>query len=97
MTKSYKYSEEIREIRKLAKNKIIDILKEPQTTGSILKKIKKFYPDNCNDEFLCRCGKSITVYPEWKHQIRWAIQDLKYQTIIKFDQTSKTYSLIEKS
>ena len=97
MTKSYKYPDEIRKIRKLAKNQIIKFLKEPQTSSSILKEIKECYPDNCNDDLLCRCGKSVTHSPEWKHQVRWAIQDLKYQSIIQFNQNSKYYSLKNKS
>jgi len=90
-----KYSQSVTEIRKLAKNTIIEILKnKPLQSGEILARIEKKFPNQCNPEILCVCKGNKQERPEWQHQVLWAIQDLKYSKIINFDSNNKTYSLL---
>ena len=93
-TRSKKYPEKIIEIRGLARIEIPKILKDrPQNSKFILSKIKEKHPGFCDDKFLCQCSSASKSYPEWKHQVRWAIQDLKFNSIINIDKTTKFYSI----
>jgi len=95
ITRSKKYPQKIIAVRGLARIEIPKILKDnPQNSKFILSKFKEIHSGFCDDEFICKC-KSSPRYPEWKHQVRWAIQDLKYHSIITVDKTTKFYSIRE--
>jgi len=51
----------------------------PLQTREIYKHIKSLHPDLCDDAIECTCGGTPNRQPEWKHQVRWAQQDLKYR------------------
>ena len=53
-------------------------------------------PDLCDDTIKCECGGFAPNRPEWKHQIRWAIVDLKYSEKITYSKKTKLYSLRQK-
>jgi len=93
--RSKKYPQKIRAVRGLAKIEIPKILKNrPQNSKFIISKFKEKQSGFCDDNFLCKC-KNQSKMPEWKHQVKWAIQDLKYASIIKVDATTKFYSMIK--
>jgi len=93
-TRSKKYSEKIISVRRLASIEIPKMLKDyPQNSKYILSKFKEIHPGFCDDKIICKCKSSSELYPEWRHQVRWAIQDLKYNSIIKIDDITKFYSL----
>lgn len=48
-------------------------------TNQIYKHIKSLHPNLCDDDIECTCGGIPNRQPEWKHQVRWAQQDLKYR------------------
>ena len=92
-----KYNEETRKIRKLAREFIPKLLeKEPLAAKIIVEKTKVKFPKNCDDSIKCECGgknQKNSGRPEWKHQVLWAIQDLKYSKKIVFDSDKKNYCL----
>ena len=65
----------------------------PQNSKFILLKIKEKHPGFCDDNYLCQCKNQSSKTPEWQHQVKWAIQDLKYNSIIKVNETTKFYSM----
>ena len=92
--RSKKYPKKVTDIRELAKKEIPKILQEePLTTAFILSRIKERYSKYCDDNYFCQCGKISGRQPEWKHQVRWAIQDLKHYSIIQYNKQKKCYSL----
>ena len=46
-------------------------------TDQIYEFVESVHPDLCDDSIECNCGGIPTGQPEWKHQVRWAQQDLK--------------------
>ena len=92
-----KYNEETRKIRKLAREYIPKLLeKEPLAAKIIVEKTRVKFPKNCDDSIKCECGgknQKNSGRPEWKHQVLWAIQDLKYSKKIVFDSDKKNYCL----
>ncbi len=89
-----KYPEKIISIRKLARKAIPQILMDvPQKSNFILSKFEEKYSEKCDNNFLCKCKNQSGSSPEWKHQVRWAIQDLKYNSLIQYDNGSETYSI----
>ncbi len=89
-----KYSENIRSIREVARYDILLLLgKKPKTSVEIFKFIKSNSGNLCDDSITCVCGKSYGERPEWKHQIRWALQDLKHYGKIDFNKQTKKYFL----
>ena len=88
-----KYTEQVREIRKLARKYIPELLEaESLAANSIVEQIGIKFQKNCDNSVKCDCGKG-SERPEWKHQVLWAIQDCKYHKKITFEPKSKTYSL----
>jgi len=86
-------------VRKKSKTEIPTLLKKaPLTLKNIFKIIEINNPSLCDDSVMCKCDKRHTSkIPEWKHQIRWALEDLKYHTQkIHYNKKTKTYSLIIK-
>ena len=92
-----KYNEETRKIRKLAREYVPKLLeKEPLAAKIIVEKTRVKFPKNCDNSIKCECdGKNQknSGRPEWKHQVLWAIQDLKYSKKIVFDSEEKNYRL----
>jgi chorismate synthase len=50
----------------------------PAATHEIYEHVRLKHPEFCDDSIECRCGGVESGQPEWKHQVRWAEQDLKY-------------------
>ncbi len=96
--KSYKYNEKTRNVRLKSSEFILKMLNEkPHSTLEIIKQIKKDLPSLCDDKIICNCSPS-SKYPEWTHQVRWAVQDLKSKKLVEFNIKSKQYNIvIEKS
>ena len=95
--RSKKYPEKVTNIRGLAKKEIPKILrKKPLTSTFILSRIKETYTEYCDDDYFCQCGKISGKQPEWKHQVRWAIQDLKFNSMIQYDKREMSYSLLNR-
>lgn len=89
-----KYSKAVSSIRKITRDQLISFLiKKPQTIEEILKFIQSNNESLCDDSIPCVCGKKTGTYPEWKHQVRWGLQDLKYNKKIDRDQQTKKYFL----
>ena len=90
-----KYSKKVTEIRNLIKPTILQLLKsKPRTIEFIYNKTSNKFPHKCNNDIKCECGNKIRKSPEWKHQVRWAIQDLKYHGKIKYNKETKLCSQI---
>ena len=84
MSRLAKYSEEVRSVRKITREILVPVLQEkPRNMMQIWKIIKKDNPELCDDEIKCTCGKKEGTAPEWKHQVRWGVQDLKYNKKIE--------------
>jgi len=94
-----KYPTHIRNVRKLAQLEILNILKNgPSTVKNITKIIQSKNKKICDDSITCDCsGRKNSSRPEWKHQIGWAVQDLKYVGEIKFNPNTREYSLNSKN
>jgi hypothetical protein len=91
-----KYSKELRKVRLLAKTAIPEILKKiPMKSSDIIEHMRKQYPDLCDDSIKCECRKNKKGNPEWKHQIRWALEDLKYSGNISYSKETKFYEVVE--
>jgi len=89
-----KYPEKMRILRKNSTKTILDLLKKgPAGSEKIFTKIRARHYTLCDDEIVCECGKWPSKFPEWKHQIRWALQDLKYYGKISYDKESRNYVL----
>lgn len=90
-----KYSEKIRQVRKISKKIIPKLLENgPIEISTLIEHMKKQYPDLCNNSVNCECGRYPSSRPEWQHQIRWAIADLKYSEKIAYSNETKCYALI---
>jgi len=93
-----KYPESMKTIRRVAKEEILKILmNKGYDVSEIVKKIKSKNRNLCDDTIKCACGNVQTNKPEWVHQIRWALQDLKYQGKIQYDKTSRIYSILNEN
>lgn len=89
-----RYPEEILKLRKVAREIIPTILeRNAVTSNTVLSKIKAKHADLCLDEIICNCGNKKTYMPEWKHQVYWALNDLKSRNKLNYDSKTKTYSL----
>lgn len=89
--KTEKYPYHVKIIRRISKPIIIEYLEEKSyTLNEITDIIKKNLSKSCDDSIICEC-KGGGVHPEWKHQVRWALQDLKSVEKIQFKKTHKTY------
>jgi len=90
-----KYDENVRKIRKLSNKYILALLsKKPLTSKEIIKKVKEKFPKYCDDEVICICESGGRT-KEWQHQVRWAINDIKYNKKIKFNKNTKKYSNLD--
>ena len=47
----------------------------PLKTGQIYNHVRRLHADLCDDDIECAYGGE----PEWKKQVRWAQQDLKFR------------------
>jgi len=89
-----KYSKEIQSIRKESKLQILGILKgKSLEIKEIIKILEDKNSEKYDESVKCVCGKMKGTSPEWKHQVRWAILDLKYTKKIILDENNKKYSL----
>ncbi len=85
----------MRSVRKVSKTIIPEILsKSPIKIANIIEEIKKQCPDLCDDDIKCECGGNTKNKPEWKHQIRWAVADLKYLGKITYSKETKMYTIV---
>lgn len=89
-----KYPKKIISLRKDAVKEIPVLLRrKPLTLTPIYDAIKKKHPENCDDSISCSCGNKETSRAEWKHQVRWALQDFRYSGQIDYDVSNREYSL----
>lgn len=89
-----KYDRNVLDVRKLSRELIPKLLaNKPRKLEYIFSRMKEEYSQNCIDEIKCECGKYNRSSQEWKHQVRWAIQDLKYNKKLIYDRKSGLYSL----
>jgi len=89
------YPPHMREVRRKSKEMILEILaKDSSTIKEFYKSIKKTHTKICDEEIKCTCGKNNGTSPEWKHQVGWALEDLKYRGKITYDKKTKLYSII---
>lgn len=89
-----KYDKNIRDVRKKAREIILEILKtKPRKLDFIFLSVLENCKNNFDNKITCQCGKQNRSSPEWKHQVRWAIQDLKYNKKLNYDKESGLYSL----
>lgn len=89
-----KYDKTLRSLRMIAKEIILEEIKEkPLRLETLYKLIRKKKGEMCDDNIKCSCGRE-TLQPEWKHQIRWALYDLKYKKEISLDKESGLYKKI---
>jgi len=88
-----KYNENIRKLRKLSREYLIKLL-DIGTLNSkeIIDEIKLKFPEYCDDKIICTCRQGGS-YKEWKHQIQWAIQDLKHNKKIEYNKKIRKYSI----
>jgi len=92
---SPKYDDEIRVVRKKSRKLILKILeKKPLLRDEISSAIKKELPKNCVDNILCICNYGDSK-PEWMHQVRWALTDLRRAEHIQYNPETRKYSLME--
>lgn len=68
----------------------------PSTLGPIYKIVKEKHPTYCDGLVKCICGHKETKRPEWKHQVRWALWDLRYNGTLNYSKTSREYSIKKK-
>jgi hypothetical protein len=54
----------------------------PSKTHQLYSSIRERVPEYCDESILCACGGIARDEPEWKHQLRWAQQDLRKAGII---------------
>ena len=91
-----KYDEEIRLVRKLTRKILVELLSEtPLSSKEIKNKIKKKFPNNCDDKIKCECGRGVNTL-EWEHQVAWAIQDVKSARKIEYLKDTKKYVILNK-
>jgi len=84
----------MRTVRLSSKDIILDLLKKSSTNiDTILAAVKTKNKKLCDDNIKCECGKSNRSAPEWRHQVRWALQDLKYTGKISFKKETREFSL----
>ena len=58
--------------------------------------MKEKFTEYCNDDIKCRCRENTSKKPEWEHQVKWAILDLKYKGMLTFEKESKVYTIKKK-
>ena len=89
-----KYGAKLKKLRVKSRELIPELLTtSSKGTNQIFTEIRKKVPDLCDDKIICQCGRKPKKTPEWKHQIRWAIQDLKLKKIITRDIENKVYKI----
>ena len=89
-----KYGGKLKELRTKSRELIPELLAtSSKGTNQIFSEIRKKAPDLCDDKIICQCGRKLKKTPEWKHQIRWAIQDLKLKKVITRDIENKVYKI----
>jgi hypothetical protein len=87
-----KYSDQIRSVRKITRETLTALLEEkPRNIMQIWKIIRKNNEEICDDEIKCTCGRKDGNQPEWQHQVRWGVQDLKYHKKIDLNRETRKY------
>ncbi len=88
-----KYDSKIRSIRGITRKEVPKLLKKKsKNIDEIFVHIKKIAgKEICDDNEFCSCGR-LSQRPEWKHQIRWGLVDLKYANRVTFDKNTNKYS-----
>jgi len=89
-----KYPRKIISLRNIAIRETTTLLKKKSLTlGPIYEEIKKKYSEDCDESVICNCGDKETSRAEWKHQVRWALQDLRYTGKINYSKKTREYSM----
>ena len=93
-----KYPDEIRSVRKITRETLPAILEErPRSMMQIWKIIRKNNEEVCDDSVKCSCGSKGGYQPEWQHQVRWGVQDLKYHKKIELNRETRKYFIKKNS
>lgn len=93
--KMRKYNHDVLSVRSLSKVIILQTLEnKSQIRDDLMKVIKQKLPENCNDGILCICTNG-NGKPEWMHQVRWSLNDLKRSGKVSYDITFKKYHLLQ--
>ncbi len=88
------YPEEIHKVRSECHSYLPSLLaKKPMNIETIYNNVKETIPDLCNDAILCSCGGLERNEPEWKHQVRWALNELSDRNIVFRDEQSKNWCI----
>jgi len=91
-----KYTEKTRLLRQNCKKIILKKLEKKSSTIAQIYELVKVQLDSfCDDSIKCVCGKKGSKQPEWKHQIRWALSDLKEEKMIFLHKKSGRYESIK--
>ncbi len=81
-----------RELRKLCRENLRMMLTKPSNIQEIYSDVIARFPSECSDANMCTCGGISGTQPEWKHQVRWALQDAKHQGFVSYDRSTKLWS-----
>ena len=83
-------------IRTITRKFLIPILEEkPHKMSQIWKLVKKNHKKLCDDSVKCTCGNRSSKSPEWMHQVRWGVQDLKYHGWVELDKETGKYFITQ--
>ena len=74
-----------REVRNLAKEIIPRLLRTsgPWPMADIYASVQNASEELCDDAFPCEHKGQPYGAPEWRHQVRWALQDLKHEGVAR--------------
>ncbi len=77
--------EELKRLRKECQTYLPTLLSIPMKVNEIYERVKKTFPELCDNQVPCSCGGVVRKQPEWCHQVRWALQDLKDRAIVEYN------------
>jgi len=69
------------------------LINGPKTHREIAERIKRSFPETCDDSIPCPHVKDKSCHPEWDHIVRNAEQGLKRKDIIKYDYGNRRWEL----
>lgn len=85
-------SRDLKELRKKCRHFLLTLLSESMQISKVYLGVRAEFPQLCNDRILCSCGEVIRTDPEWHHQVRWALQDLKFKGLVRYDNLTRRWS-----
>jgi hypothetical protein len=67
----------------LVESRLFFLQKGYYEIADIYEIVQEKVPHLCDDEVLCTHVNSANDYPEWKHSVRWALNELKGMNVVK--------------